>query len=327
MAGSWLESKFGEIDSKVLKSQFALLGTIHWMRSLAILCDSQRFKDEMKNRYANVITKKDADLDNQMYTLSQILMAIHFLAALKEMTTSKDAQIAAALIRSAIISWYYGIYHSAKAMLAIQDGSRFEKHHSVADSWDRQLGQSSLVVFPFNYRISTLVDKSIKSEIDALDHANQYNTRLPNDEASAEACCCAYLKGTANWYREKEERNIKKRSDFKKQFKDFHPIAARKFRDDILNKHVCCFLHEAIRYRGKANYRDILFLSYGVADQRFIRFINDLEKVLFSFLEMTVICCSKRMDKAIWSEFIEDIEKNSHLSRYIEKIIKFDEKS
>jgi len=234
MGESWLESKFGEIDSKVLKSQFALLGTIHWMRSLAILCDSRRFKDEMKNRYANVIAKKDTDLDNQMYTFSQILMAIHFLAALKEMSANKDAQIAAALIRSAIISWYYGIYHSAKAMLAIQDGSRFEKHQSVADSWDRQLSQSSLVVFPFNYRISTLINKSIKSEIATLGHANQYITQLPTDEASAEACCCAYLKGTANCCREKEVKNIKNRSDFKKQFKNFHPIAARKFRDKIL---------------------------------------------------------------------------------------------
>jgi hypothetical protein len=89
-----------------------------------------------------------------------------------------------------------------------------------------------------------------------------------------------------------------------------------------IDKHTCCFIHEAIRYRGKANYRDILFLSYGLADQRFIRFIDDLEKVLFSFLKMTMMYCSKRINKIIWSEFIEDIEKNSHLWQHIKSIIK-----
>ena len=69
------------------------------------------------------------------------------------------------------------------------------------------------------------------------------------------------------------------------------------------------------RYRGKANYRDSLFLSYGDDNSEKIEiFVHDLEKVSRVFQHMAAGYLSRRVEKGAWPEFIADLQANSRLS-------------
>ena len=69
-------------------------------------------------------------------------------------------------------------------------------------------------------------------------------------------------------------------------------------------------MHEAIRYRGKANYREALFLGYGRSTETLLaNYIDDLAVVLTAFVAMAGAFTSKRLGSQLWSEFIEDLEK------------------
>ena len=65
--------------------------------------------------------------------------------------------------------------------------------------------------------------------------------------------------------------------------------------------------------RGKANYRDALFLTYGAQVGTTIDgFLRDMKSVLHAFLGMAEAFCARRIGEANWQTFLEDLE--SHLS-------------
>ena len=70
-----------------------------------------------------------------------------------------------------------------------------------------------------------------------------------------------------------------------------------------------CFLHQAFRYRGKANYREALFLGHGrYVDTLLVEYIDDLADVLRAFVGMAGAFASKRLGTALWEAFLEDLE-------------------
>jgi len=128
----------------------------------------------------------------------------------------------------------------------------------------------------------------------------------------AAGICCSYLSGTAEWYRKKVEINIKGSKDFKeKKYANFKSSGARKLRDSILSQKSCCFLHEAYRYRGKSNYRDITYLTYTSDMQyQFIQLMADLDETLEFFIKMAMHYCCMRIKKETFNNFITDVSKN-----------------
>jgi hypothetical protein len=74
-------------------------------------------------------------------------------------------------------------------------------------------------------------------------------------------------------------------------------------------------MHQAYRYRGKANYREALFLGYGSSTaEKLAALPNDLYRVLTAFLVMAGIFLSKRIGKPPWSEFVADLEQKRAFS-------------
>jgi len=72
-------------------------------------------------------------------------------------------------------------------------------------------------------------------------------------------------------------------------------LQAKQLRDDKLRGRSAGFLHQAFRYRGKANYRDALFLTYEARVGKVIEgFIHDLEIVLRAFVIMAGAFCAIR---------------------------------
>jgi hypothetical protein len=72
---------------------------------------------------------------------------------------------------------------------------------------------------------------------------------------------------------------------------------------------------QAFRYRGKANYRDSIFLSYGDENsEKLVKFIEDLHLVAERFLKMSTEFCKRRVEKGTWEKFVDDIKKNSRIN-------------
>jgi hypothetical protein len=80
------------------------------------------------------------------------------------------------------------------------------------------------------------------------------------DRQIAQGMLLQYLSGTSNYEADKTKRALLKQH--KGRFGDFRTKAAREIRDSALQDTIN-FLHCAFRYRGKANYRDAIYIAYG----------------------------------------------------------------
>ncbi|MGH9962520.1 MAG: hypothetical protein ACREBC_36295, partial [Pyrinomonadaceae bacterium] len=127
----------------------------------------------------------------------------------------------------------------------------------------------------------------------------------------------SYLKGTSGFYREKEEDKVRASRAFREgQFNDFRKKGARELRDSGLSRRGVGFLDMAFRYRGKANYRDAIFLSYGkhATQTQMSRFVKDTHVVASTYHAMSRDCVSCRVPVDDWSHFLDDLRVNSRLT-------------
>jgi hypothetical protein len=289
---------------------FALPSTVHWMRALALLVKSEVVNYKKAWKFYSSINKCNCSDQQENSILEHLLLALHQLSALQSMANIKNQ---ADIARVASIGWYYGIYASASAMVAAQDGSVQDNHTKTAKTWDRQLVQHNRVLHPFDLRISTLVKADAKKEIDAIRRGPAVNlVNAPKNKDEAYQAICGYLSGNANWWREKSEDDLRQEKEFKLLgVSSFRTKKARTLRDQRLNGQCISFLHQAIRFRGKANYREALYLAHGPFVKNTIAsFVSDMAIVLEAFLAMAGAFAFKRIGSNLKEDFIRDIEKN-----------------
>lgn len=291
---------------------FSLPGTLNWMRALALLVKNNGIdRASMKTLCSSV---QKGTLTDQVANTSfeQLLMSLHHLASLKAIGTLPKKIDPA---RSAIVTWYYGIYHAASAMIASQDGSFQDNHGETANSWDRQFNGRPFVPSPFSYRVTTLVKKDMEAEIAGLRGTNTFNLNIePMDVNQAFGACMSYLQGSANWRREYIEDEVKRRELAKAGLNNFRTKAAQQIRDARLKGKSYGFVHQAFRYRGKANYREALFITYGHHVETMLDcFHSDLFVVLEGFLCMAGSFCARRIGKDLWNGFHDDLTVHTPL--------------
>lgn len=309
--------KHGTLTEKpggVPDSRFALPSTINWMRGLAILVDNFALDyGAACDFYAKVRRRTLSDREVNSIC-EQLLFSLHQIAALQAIReVSNKADVA----RAGIVTWYYGIYGAASAMIAAADGSFPDNHRATAQQWDHQLAANGLVMSPFGDRFPNLLDATVKSELASVRSRGKHSlTITPTAAAQAWGCCVEYLSGTADW----EQWNIRERVRKSREFKalkvdSFRSRLAREMRDAWYSKSSIAFLHQASRYRGKANYRDAIYLAYGRSVPAMLEgFIYDLVVVLTSFSAMAAAYASIRMGREYWSAFIEDLEVKRSIS-------------
>jgi uncharacterized protein (UPF0332 family) len=309
----WLYSRLKE-ESPKIEPSFALQSSINWTKALGIICNNGHFeKEQLKAKYLSV-PRRAPDTKGDNATFENILMAFHQYASLVSIHDYEDAHYD--LIRSAIISWYYGIYYAASAMVAATDGSTHETHTSTANAWNRQLNSRDLILEPFNYRLTTLVKKDYEHEIEEMRDGNTYDlNQNPASFESAYGACLSYLKGTAIREREILENRMKQDREFGALgVSNFRSKVAREYRDRKLNGKSTAFLHQAFRFRGKANYRDAIYLSYGSDYSEGISdMISNLLVSLESFIKMSCHYSARRVERGTWQMFCDDIENYSQL--------------
>lgn len=216
------------------------------------------------------------------------------------------------IARVASVAWYYGIYDAGTAMIAAQAGGLQDTHTDTAREWYNQLIKQDNVVSPFCLKLSSLEKKTATQELN--DYAYDPKVRLIDEPVNlnqAYHCALAYLSGSWKWWAERVETNIKKNNKEFKELKvsDFRTKRARVIRDSQLSRQGISFLHLAYRFRGKVNYRDALFLAYGLSTETYLgKFVSDLTCVLEAFLIMTGAFCCRRLGKELWQGFLRDID-------------------
>jgi hypothetical protein len=288
--------------------QFALPSTVNWMRGLALVASAEGLNFRAACKHYTAISRRSFSPQEENTILEQLFFALHQLSALEALrTVARRADVA----RMGIVTWYYGVYYAASAMVAAQDGSFQGDHAGTSNSWDRHFAERGLALVSFDLRVSTLVEKQTKAEIAQLRAGNTADLRTTAyTAADAHGACCAYLSGTSNWYRWRTTEDLRDAKEFKAlNVSDFRTKAAQQLRDQRLARKAVSFLHQAIRYRGKANYREALFLGYGTAAETLLSgYVDDLATVLAGFISMAGAFASKRLGKALWTEFVDDVE-------------------
>ena len=124
---------------------------------------------------------------------------------------------------------------------------------------------------------------------------------------------CSYLRGTAKYEQDRLEEIVRGSREFRGGgFTDFRCNAARALRDAKLCPASVNFVVQAFRYRGKANYRDAIYLSYGNDErERLIQFVRDLAQTSKAFSSMSAHYVARRVVRDDWTSFVEDIAEHA----------------
>ena len=246
--------------------------------------------------------------------MEQLFLALHHLSALEKMA---DVEKNSDYARLGILAWYYGITNAASAMTAAKDGSFQEDHSGTARMWDTAIASKNLAMGPFGWRVTSLIETILKGEV--ATYRGQSSGDLlnkPKDAGEARGAAAGYLSGSAGWYAWKNTEDVRNSKAFKQLGTDnFRTKAARELRDEKLGTKTMCFLHQASRYRGKANYREALFLAYGTSTNSILGgFIADQALVLKAFLSMAGAFCSRKLGSKLWEDFLKDVEESKAFS-------------
>jgi hypothetical protein len=288
--------------------QFALPSTVNWMRALRILAEDAGIDFERAVSFYGKEGKRNMDVRVENTVLEQLFLGLHHLSALNQF---RSGTTAADYARVGVLAWYYGIANAASAMTAAQSGSFQEDHAGTARIWDEQIASRGLAMAPFSWRVSSLIDKTYKAEVEALrkDSSGKLQTR-PVTKHDALGAAAGYLSGSAKWYAWKTEEDLKRNRAFKELGVDsFRSKPARTLRDQWLDRKPVGFVHQASRYRGKANYREALFLAYGTSTETILTgYVEDMHAVLKAFLAMAGAFASRKLGKDLWLEFVADVD-------------------
>lgn len=97
-------------------------------------------------------------------------------------------------------------------------------------------------------------------------------------------------------------------------------------RDARLKNRSLSFLHQAIRYRGKANYREALYLAHGKqVESQVARYITDLADTLHSFVALAGAYCFVRLGPQEAQFFLNDVESKRAFSLPLSSVFSIEE--
>lgn len=309
----WLLNRLFETNDQPVP-RFAFQGTVNWMRALSLLVDGDEFSDLNIKQFYQQVKRRSVNREADTIVFENMLMAFHNQASLNRFNA--DISNSYDICRSAIIAWYYSIYFTCSAMVAAASGSLQETHAHTAKTWQFDIINNNLVMTPFSLSLSSLVPAKVEEEIATHRQRNVFDlNNYPTSKDEAWGAIVSYLKGTAGFEREKIENRLKQSREFKDLGVDnFRTKVARELRDSKLSNSGVNFLIQAFRYRGKANYRDSIFLSYGDDNsEKISSFCGDLMSVSNAFQRMASVYLSKRVERGTWDLFVDDLKTNSNL--------------
>lgn len=284
------------------------------MRALAILVEDVNFDQRIAASLPSARPTPRPDVHDA--TLEKLFLADSYVAALRALAGVQNPHD---VVRVSIVAWYYSIYFASQAMLSIAGHDVPEEHRKSARIWLAQFVRgpaASLVPYPFDLSVSSLVKREADEECARLRHDSGHKLHhVPTTLTEAHDAHVAYLSGCVSYYREKEEEKLRRSKEYRDAgFANFRTKSARHMRDIALARCPIGFVEMAFRYRGKANYRDAIYLCYGDVGANMKRFLFDLQAVAFAYNRMARMWIAARIPKEVWSDFEADLRTNSKLT-------------
>jgi hypothetical protein len=292
------------------KPRFAFQGTVNWMRGLSILSENDFSHQQLRQFYRH-IQRRRANEESDVLAYECLMMSMHNVSALDSLEAIENPY---PIVRSAIVAWYYATYYAAKAMLAASSGADSQTHAAAGKAWQSEIIVPGLAKNPFDLSISDLTPTNVRQVITTLRGGNKNDLNVePTNRDTAFGAIYSYLKGTAEYEQWRLKEKVKDSAAYKQGgYTSFRSNAAKELRDAKLRQAHVNFLVQAFRYRGKANYRDAIYLSYGRDDtDRLRQYVTDLGTVGGAFSLMAAHYVSKRVVRNDWAQFVADIKEHS----------------
>jgi hypothetical protein len=284
------------------------------MRALAILVEDGQF--DTRAAAALPTARSETRPGVQDATFEKLFLADSYVASLRALSVVANPHDVA---RVSIVAWYYSVYFASQAMLSIAGQDVPEEHRKTARIWLTQLVRGpavSWVPYPFDLSVSSLVKKTADEECARLRRGSGHQLRdLPRTLDEAHDAHVAYLSGCVAYYRSQEEDKVRRSREYRDAgFADFRKKPARELRDRALDRCSLGFMEMAFRYRGKANYRDAIFLCYGDVAANMKEFLSDLLTVALAYNRMTRRWIAARVSDDVWIAFEADLKAHSKLT-------------
>lgn len=288
--------------------RFAFQGTVNWLRALAIATAPPDFEDAALRTFYSRVARRTPNPPADTLAYECLLMAMSQAASAQHLSSAPGNEYDAC--RSAIVAWYYAIYYASKAMMAAKSGADRQTHAEAARVFQTDLIAPGLVKYPFDFSVTNLVPTVSQPQINALRGGSVSDLNAaPTTALEARGALCSYLKGTCDYRKWELEERVRKSSAFRAlRVTNFLRADARALRDAALSPESVNFLSQAFRYRGKANYRDAIYLSYGTNNAAAIGVLNaDLAATSLAFVRMSAHFVTRRVEAGTWTDFAADV--------------------
>lgn len=292
----------------------ALQSTINWMRSLAFEISAEHgsspqdqydscLKTFKMNTQGNGVSHGDGVVFECLYLSLTNCLSVTSISSMEEIATNKPW-----LISGMIVSWYYSYYTAMRAILAASNISAPETHGGVIKSINNN-GVLDKLPHPLNMRATWVRNEEYTISFPNFTNAKRSN--LTGSFLETRECAQQMLLGYLSGTKTREVGIIKGRLQKDKKLNNFRTNEAKAHRDSKLKGSQFNFMNCAFRYRGKANYRDGIYISYGNRD---IANGNEFLEAL-SFTSRFAFVCSlafvtHRIGEQKTKAFIDDISNN-----------------
>jgi hypothetical protein len=207
---------------------------------------------------------------------------------------------------TAVVTWYYAIYASIRAMLAALGQVVGDSHSAAMKAYAACL--RAKLPHPLNMHGHRTEGEVYTIILPSHPRARPFDLirSFPGTSAAARGMLLQYLSGTSKWYAERTKAQILREN----KFHSFRTRLVRDERDRRLQSDIA-FLHCAFRYRGKANYRDAIYLTYGSSDlASATHFVGDLSACARFGSLVALAFVARRIGKAPTDAFVKDLRRN-----------------
>src|SRR5262249_12711057 len=301
---AWVYEKVVHVEENE-KPSFALQSTINWARSLAFEITSEHGTDSaawvksFRKRISSTLVAQKTPTPLSE-SIEPLVSSVSFSLALRSL---ESMSLTSAWVRpAAVVVWYYAYYGAVRSMLASVAQPSEDDHKKTMRAYLCAL--AGRLPHPFDMRAKWVKNESYSPSLPTVGSSMSCNLSksFPGTRAAAQGMLIQYLVGTAQHYADRTKKQLSPK--FPNGFKT---AAARAARDARLEKEIG-LMHCAFRYRGKANYRDALYLAYGEKNLAAAsRFVEDLRVSAQAFTVLALVVLQRTQGKQIVQDFCADL--------------------
>lgn len=206
------------------------------------------------------------------------------------------------MLPSGIVMNYYASYNAALAILAAQNDFRGDTHSKAINSLN---SVRKLLPHPLDMVANRVKGETYTPVLPRYPDASRSDltTSFGGTREDAQGKILSYIKGTADW----RAGEIKDKLKRDKKIDSFRTKANQEIRDKSLPDEIN-YLNCAFRYRGKANYRDSIFLAYGEKHSWLgPQFVDDLRTVAVFCSACALTYAGRRLGHEHVRHFLTDV--------------------